>query len=122
MRRVIGWLCLVAAVSGAFLRQAEAAADIASALAELGDGGSAEEPDGGVGDEPESGLPRAGFCSLIRPLDASDLSGANGLVARASAHRPLQAESMAVRWFRGNTDRPRDAGTRRQAQLGLFLF
>jgi hypothetical protein len=47
--RVLAWICLVATLSGPFLREAESAEDLARSLAELGSGPLVEEVDGGVG-------------------------------------------------------------------------
>jgi hypothetical protein len=44
-------LCLIAAMAGTPLRQAEAAGDLARSLAELDGGDVVEEIDGGVGDD-----------------------------------------------------------------------
>ena len=44
-------MCLIAALSGTPLRQAEAASDLARALADLDASGDVEVPDGGVGDD-----------------------------------------------------------------------
>jgi hypothetical protein len=49
--RLVFLLGLLAAVAGTPLRQAEAADDLARALAELGDGDRIEMVDGGVGDD-----------------------------------------------------------------------
>jgi hypothetical protein len=47
------FLCLIAAVAGTPLRQAEAASDFARAFGELGQGNVLETIDGGVGDDKE---------------------------------------------------------------------
>ncbi len=52
-------LCLLAAVAGSPLRQAEAAEDLAHSLGELGQAYSIEEKDGGVGDDLGSTILRA---------------------------------------------------------------
>jgi hypothetical protein len=52
-------LCLIAALAGTPLRQAEAAGDLARSLAEMG-GGVVEEVDGGVGDDAGEAILRAG--------------------------------------------------------------
>jgi hypothetical protein len=121
MRYRIALLCLVAAISGTLFRQAEAAADLARTVAELADAGSAEEPDGGVGDEPESALPRGGATwagAVVHPeegpalgdLIMSALPGSTG-----TALTPIWRANPCV-------DRLPDRGSRRQAQLGPFLF
>jgi hypothetical protein len=53
-------LCLIAALSGTPLRQAEAASDFARSLGELGQGTIIETIDGGVGDDKEASILRAG--------------------------------------------------------------
>jgi hypothetical protein len=52
-------LCLLAALAGSPLRQAEAAEDFAHSLGELGQAYSIEEKDGGVGDDLGSTITRA---------------------------------------------------------------
>jgi hypothetical protein len=54
MRRSAVFLCLLAALTGTPLRQAEAAADFARSLAELTVAVNLEEVDGGVGDDTET--------------------------------------------------------------------
>lgn len=53
-------LCLIAALSGTLLRQAEAADDFARSLGELGQGHVIEIVDGGVGDDTEASILKAG--------------------------------------------------------------
>ncbi len=53
-------LCLIAAVSGTPLRQAEAASDFIRSFGEFGPGNSIETIDGGVGDDPEASILNAG--------------------------------------------------------------
>jgi hypothetical protein len=53
-------LCLIAALSGTPLRQAEAADDFARSLGELGQVGIIETIDGGVGDDKEASILKAG--------------------------------------------------------------
>jgi hypothetical protein len=53
-------LCLIAALAGTPLRQAEAAGDLARSLAELDGGGPVEEIDGGVGDDSGETILRPG--------------------------------------------------------------
>lgn len=48
-------LCLIAAVSGAPLRQAEAASDFARSIGEV-DTGVIEIPDGGIGDDSDAAI------------------------------------------------------------------
>ncbi|MGO9469930.1 MAG: hypothetical protein ACLQIB_35810 [Isosphaeraceae bacterium] len=53
-------LCLIAALSGTPLRQAEAASDFARSFGELGQGDVIETIDGGVGDDEEASVLKAG--------------------------------------------------------------
>jgi hypothetical protein len=53
-------LCLIAALSGTPLRQAEAADDFARSMIELGHEGVIETLDGGVGDDIEVSILKAG--------------------------------------------------------------
>jgi hypothetical protein len=53
-------LCLIAALSGTPLRQAEAANDLARTLGEFGEGRLIEPIDGGVGDDAEASILKAG--------------------------------------------------------------
>jgi len=53
-------LCLIAALSGTPLRQAEAASDFARSLGELRQGTLFETIDGGVGDDQEESILKAG--------------------------------------------------------------
>ena len=50
-RLAMSVLCLIAALAGSPLRQAEAAGDLARSLSELDGGAVIEEIDGGVGDD-----------------------------------------------------------------------
>src|SRR6516164_4806962 len=53
-------MCLVAALCGTPLRQAEAASDFARSIAEFGQGDVVEPIDGGVGDDQETSILKAG--------------------------------------------------------------
>jgi hypothetical protein len=53
-------LCLIAALSGTPLRQAEAADDFARSIGELGQGDAIRTIDGGVGDDTEASILKAG--------------------------------------------------------------
>jgi len=53
-------LCLIAALSGTPLRQAEAANDFARSFGEFGQGDIIETIDGGVGDDEEASILKAG--------------------------------------------------------------
>jgi hypothetical protein len=54
-------LCLIAALSGTPLRQAEAADDFARSIGELGQGNVIQTIDGGVGDDTEASILKAGI-------------------------------------------------------------
>jgi hypothetical protein len=121
MPRPIGLICLIAALSGPVLRQAEAAGDLARQIAELGDAGSAEKPDGGVGDEPESALLRVGISA---PDPSLGVSGTPGLVG-GFAMLPSRPRGMSGQFGRRADylrERPPEPWSRRQAELGPFLF
>jgi hypothetical protein len=70
-------LCLIAALSGTPLRQAEAADDFVRAIGELGQGDVIETLDGGVGDDTEVSILTAGsgthFLSPTAFLAAADV-------------------------------------------------
>jgi hypothetical protein len=55
------FLCLIAALSGTPLRQAEAADDFARSTGELGQGDVIQTIDGGVGDDTEASILKAGI-------------------------------------------------------------
>jgi hypothetical protein len=74
--------CLIAAVAGTPLRQAEAATDFARSHGEIGQGNVIEIIDGGVGDDSGAAILRAGRDTQSRPAIA--------LMALAEAlHAPL---------------------------------
>lgn len=112
-------LCLIAALSGTPLRQAEAADDFARSIAELGDGNVVETVDGGVGDDANETVLKAG--AEVHPATAS--------VALPTADRlppvqpPLlsQPASDGRRW-EGSTPWPTASPVRRHAWLQRFLF
>ncbi len=60
-------LCLIAALSGTPLRQAEAADDFARSITELGHEDTIETLDGGVGDDAEVSILKAANDSPNRP-------------------------------------------------------
>ncbi len=69
-------LCLIAALSGTPLRQAEAANDLARSLAESGQGDAIEPIDGGVGDDKEASILKTGddthsLSATILPVTAA---------------------------------------------------
>jgi hypothetical protein len=64
-------LCLIAALSGTPLRQAEAANDLARTIGEFGEGRAIEPIDGGVGDDAEVSILKAGGDTQSMP--ATDL-------------------------------------------------
>lgn len=68
-------LCLIAALSGTPLRQAEAADDFARSISELGQGDAIETIDGGVGDDIEA--------SILKAANDTHLLSASPLLAMA---------------------------------------
>jgi len=68
MQRPASLLCLVLALAGQPLRQAEAASDYARMLSHLlTSGGAIEVPDGGVGDDSGVATLKAGTCHAVAP-------------------------------------------------------
>ena len=63
LMRILAWICLVATVSGPFLREAEGAEDLVRSLAELGCALLVEEVDGGVGDDSGATIIPPSTCS-----------------------------------------------------------
>ena len=59
-RPTMSLMCLIAALSGTPLRQAEAAHDFSHAIAEVGVGDVVDETDGGVGDDAGDTILKAG--------------------------------------------------------------
>jgi hypothetical protein len=113
-------LCLIAALAGTPLRQAEAAGDLARSLAELDGGGVVEEIDGGVGDDAGEAIVRAsdGPCSSQEtnaptPDDWPRIT-------------PAAVGSLSPRHPTGPGDRPTSRtsvdSSRRHAWLHRFLF
>jgi hypothetical protein len=71
-------LCLIAALSGTPLRQAEAADDFARSIGELGQGDVIETIDGGVGDDIEA--------SILKAASDTHVLSATFLLATADVH------------------------------------
>jgi hypothetical protein len=117
-------LCLIAAMSGVPLRQAEAASDFVRALGALADAGAAlAEPDGGVGDDQAETVLKTDVGQNLQCARAytSDISSATdfppslfrGLSVSAPVI-PAPREERAL-WL------PTGAA-RRQSRLQLYLF
>jgi hypothetical protein len=102
-------MCLIAALSGTPLRQAEAASDLARALAESGRGDDIEVPDGGVGDDSEAAV-KAESTEVSGTIDLSVdvLPGCSSPIAptawslfnRLDDPRPRSAASLSARLAR----------------------
>jgi hypothetical protein len=121
MTRLFGYLALTAALSGPLLRHAEAAEDLARALAELRDPGSAEETDGGVGDEAELGLLRADEGRVGPAVNQG--GSADGPISLAPLHfEPACSAFRLGPHVRFRSGRRAEPNARRQARLGSFLF
>jgi hypothetical protein len=111
-------LCLVAALSGTPLRQAEAAGDLARALGELEQGQVIEIVDGGVGDDTNVSILKAGAIAsrqasaLLMPADPLPALRKTPALAAQNDHG-LRAERRA--WLTA------DPGTS-CAWLQRFLF
>jgi hypothetical protein len=77
LRLTMFLLCLIAAVSGTALRQAEAANDFVRTFGEFGLGDVIETIDGGVGDDTEASILKAGggtdSLAATIPLATADL-------------------------------------------------
>jgi hypothetical protein len=112
-------MCLIAAMSGTPLRQAEAADDFARSIGGLGQGNVIETLDGGVGDDTEVSILKAG--------NDTHVFAANFLQAMADLHfTPLIVASFLPNI--GDRGRaallgPPPAGSaRRFAWLQCYLF
>ncbi len=111
-------LCLIAALSGAPLRQAEAASDLARSLDELGDGNIIETIDGGVGDDKEASILKAGDAHALAAAISPEM-------ADVDLASPTSVSSLAMIGGR----RPADvrgflpaSTARRIAWLQCYLF
>jgi hypothetical protein len=123
MPRPVALLCLILALAGQPLRHAEAASDLARALAHrVADGDVIELPDGGVGDDSGVATLKAGACHVTDPARGTscDLWTAVGLplsltLAAAPDLGATRRRQEQVPWL--------PVGARqRQAWLQLFLF
>jgi hypothetical protein len=77
-------LCLLPGLGGPLLRQAEAAGDLARALADLSESDELEPADSGLGDEPSMGLARS-EATLAAPCD-DDSASADELSTALPVH------------------------------------
>jgi hypothetical protein len=116
MSRLASLLCLVAALTGTPLRQAEAASDLSRTLAGLFQAGELESPDGGVGDD--SGVTihvgsQASFAVELPP--SADLPLPPRPITPSPS--PVEAEGLRERvWW------PSGPQGLRHAWLQRFLF
>jgi len=112
-------LCLIAALSGTPLRQAEAASDFARSHGEIGQGQAIEIIDGGVGDDSGATIRKAGGDTY--PLPATAL-----LAPAAALLAPLPPASSLPnlddrRWADRFASLPAGSA-QRHAWLQCFLF
>ncbi|MDR3639674.1 MAG: hypothetical protein P4L84_38090 [Isosphaeraceae bacterium] len=113
------WMCLIAALAGTPLRQAEAADDLASSLAELAGGHVVEMIDGGVGDDSGETVLNNGND------DHASLAALPSATAEESFVPPPRAPSLNALGSRIQTDQTHavPAGfVRRHVWLQRFLF
>jgi hypothetical protein len=118
MDRLLFLLCLLAALTGTPLRQAEAANDLARSLAELDDGDLIEEVDGGVGDD--SGVTVQEAANDRALVDASILRATDWLIAPPALDQPLPGVIAGRQGDRAIQLLARSS--RRHAWLQCFLF
>jgi hypothetical protein len=118
MRHAASLVCLLAALSGTPLRQAEAADDYARALAKLSEPAHLEVPDGRVGDDPDVGAFKpANDC----PVSLDSEPGSWTLASLPIVCRlPSAAHDPRRRWERATG--PPDPSSRDRAWLGVYLF
>jgi hypothetical protein len=101
-------ICLIAAVSGTPLRQAEAASDFARSVGEIGESGI-EAPDGGVGDDSDIALKAeitdllvldmSVSCADILPGYANVTAPPSWLLFKRLAHQPPRSSTRRSRWL-----------------------
>src|SRR5262245_24842200 len=111
-------LCLLAALTGAPLRQAEAADDLSRSLAELLQPATIEPLDGGVGDDP-------GVGTLEAACHDQMASGRDAEPAAVASLPPLLTAHFSPREARRRREHapwPPPASNRHHAWLQLFLF
>jgi hypothetical protein len=112
-------LCLIAALSGTPLRQAEAADDFARTFGECGQGDALQTVDGGVGDDKEVSILKAGGDTRSLPaatlLATADINFASlipaSFLAKLGDHRHADVSSLLP-----------VSSARRFAWLQCFLF
>jgi len=112
-------LCLIAALLGPPLRQAEAADDLARTIAEFGIGPIVETIDGGVGDDLDEAVLQAG--ADIQPIPAAVLPIApewNITPLLPAVTPPGSRDRLRADW---TPSLPADSA-RRHAWLQCFLF
>jgi hypothetical protein len=119
-RFTMALLCLIAALAGSPLRQAEAAGDLARSLAELHGGDVIEGIDGGVGDDAGETILRSGG------RDCSDAAPDSPAIDGSPCPAVLQPTTLApggdgTRVPRTNRS-PAEHPARRHAWLQTFRF
>lgn len=114
-------LCLIAALAGSPLRQAEAAGDLARSLAELDGGDVIETIDGGVGDDAGESILAAGGRTCLHPinLDGPSLGDPPSSPILAGANSPSDVGVLAPAH---PTDPLAAHHARRFARLQAFRF
>jgi hypothetical protein len=120
-RSVMVLLCLIAALAGTPLRQAEAAGDLARSLAELDGGSVVEEIDGGVGDDSGETILKAagGPSGSLRALNAPAPDDGPGMIHLPTAPRfPLGSAGRQI----DPPSFPMSDHLRRRAWLQCLLF
>ncbi len=118
-RPTMSLMCLIAALSGTPLRQAEAVHDFSHAIADVGVGDVVDEPDGGVGDDAGDAILAAGND------ERSPRTTVTPAVAEGISPRHLPSARSFVDYDRrppGGTGSPISGSERRYAWLRCFLF
>jgi hypothetical protein len=110
-------LCLIAALAGTPLRQAEAAKDFARSVADLDEGPDIDEIDGGVGDDSDAGIVKGGSDTHSdQAISLLSLTHSGGPTLHIiSSFRP---DHHAIHF----ADRLPADSVRKHVWLGCFLF
>jgi hypothetical protein len=112
-------LCLIAALSGTPLRQAEAASDFIRSVSEIGEGDVIETIDGGVGDDQELSIVKSGSDSGSRaPMILAALNGVHVTPLFPIPHRRAADDQRFVNPSQSRFTIP----NQRFAWLQCFLF
>jgi hypothetical protein len=112
-------LCLIAALSGTPLRQAEAANDFIRAYGEPGHGDAIETIDGGVGDDSGAAIFKAG--GDAHPLEAATLRAPADAFFTPLLEAPSLPNTDGRRWAHRSTPLA-PCPARRHAWFQRFLF